>query len=67
LHLAQNVPNLFILETVRRHYLKDYPGLLTLTPGAVDGTFSAPEAPGLGVELAQGIERRPDVTVRVSK
>jgi L-alanine-DL-glutamate epimerase-like enolase superfamily enzyme len=67
LHLAQNVPNLFILESVRRHYLKDFAGLLTLSPGAVDGTFSAPDAPGLGVELAEGIERHPDVTVRSSK
>jgi galactonate dehydratase len=67
LHLAQNVPNLFILETVRRNYLKEYAGLVTLAPAAVEGTFSAPDAPGLGVELAAGIERRPDVTVRFAQ
>ncbi len=67
LHLAQNVPNLFILESVRRHYLKEYAGLVTLSPAAADGLFSAPDAPGLGVELAAGIERRPDVAVRFSK
>ena len=67
LHLAQNVPNLFILETVRRHYLRGYAGLVTLSPALVDGTFSAPDTPGLGVELAAGIERRPDVTVRFAQ
>jgi L-alanine-DL-glutamate epimerase-like enolase superfamily enzyme len=67
LHLAQNVPNLCILESVRRHYQKDYAGLVTLTPATSDGTFSAPEAPGLGVELTAGIERRPDVAVRLSQ
>jgi L-alanine-DL-glutamate epimerase-like enolase superfamily enzyme len=67
LHLAQNVPNLFILETVRRHYLREYAGLVTLSPASVDGMFSAPDTPGLGVELAAGIERRSDVTVRFAQ
>src|SRR5579871_1444325 len=31
LHLAANVTNLFILETVRRHYLDEYRGIVTQT------------------------------------
>jgi galactonate dehydratase len=64
LHLAANVPNLFILESVRRHYLKEYQGIVVNTGAAQDGWFSAPSAPGLGVELDAAIFARPDVRVR---
>lgn len=66
LHLAQNVPNLFILESVRRHYLKEYTGLVSWTGPAADGTLAAPDGPGLGVELDPGVWRRDDVTVRTT-
>jgi galactonate dehydratase len=64
LHLAQNVPNLFLLESVRRHYLKEYAGLVTFTGAATDGTLAAPDAPGLGVELDPSVWRRSDVVVK---
>ena len=64
LHLAQNLPNLFILESVRRHYLKEYAGLVTNMGRAHDGTLSAPDAPGLGVELDPSVFQRADVVTR---
>jgi galactonate dehydratase len=64
LHLAASVPNLFILESVRRHYLKEYQGVVVDTGAAQDGWFSAPSGPGLGVELDAAIFARPDVRAR---
>jgi L-alanine-DL-glutamate epimerase-like enolase superfamily enzyme len=56
LHLAANVTNLFILETVRRHYGEDYRGLVTQTYGElIDGWMPLPKGPGLGVELTNEI------------
>lgn len=66
LHLAQNLPNLFILESVRRHYLKEYEGFVTDMGPAERGTFSAPDSPGLGVELMPDVRNRDDVIVRTS-
>ncbi|MEZ5352138.1 MAG: mandelate racemase/muconate lactonizing enzyme family protein [Bryobacteraceae bacterium] len=62
-HLAANLPNLMILETVRRHYLDEYRGLLTADLVPVEGLLPLPEGPGLGVELAPDIAARPNVTV----
>jgi L-alanine-DL-glutamate epimerase-like enolase superfamily enzyme len=64
LHLAQNIPNLFILESVRRHCLEDYVGLVTFMGAAQEGTLAAPESPGLGVELDPAVWTRSDVTVK---
>jgi galactonate dehydratase len=65
LHLAQNLPNLFILESVRRHYLKEYQGLVSFTAPAEQGQLRAPEGPGLGIELDASVFQRSDVAVRV--
>jgi L-alanine-DL-glutamate epimerase-like enolase superfamily enzyme len=67
LHLAQNLPNLFILESVRRHYLKEYQGLVTFIGPAKNGMLCAPNAPGLGVELDPSVLARPDVVVRMTE
>jgi galactonate dehydratase len=64
IHFAAHVPNLFILESVRRHYLKEYVGLVTDTMPARGGFFEIPEAPGLGMDLAPGLLERSDVEVR---
>jgi len=64
LHLAQNLTNLFLLESVRRHYQQEYAGLVTETGAARDGWLRAPDAPGLGIELDPAVFRRPDVRVR---
>jgi L-alanine-DL-glutamate epimerase-like enolase superfamily enzyme len=63
LHLAANLTNLYILESVRRHYLDEYRGIVTHTPAPVDGEFALPPGPGLGVELCAEVIERPDVQV----
>jgi L-alanine-DL-glutamate epimerase-like enolase superfamily enzyme len=64
LHLAANLTNLYVLESVRRHYLDEYRGILTQTlPPAADGTFHLPPGPGLGVELCPEVLTRDDVHI----
>jgi L-alanine-DL-glutamate epimerase-like enolase superfamily enzyme len=62
-HLAANLPNLYILETVRRHYLDEYAGLTTTMLRPENGELPLPAGPGLGVELAPDIAMRAGVTV----
>jgi galactonate dehydratase len=66
-HLSANVTNLFIMETVRRHYGKEYDGLVTqkLLAGA-NGDLPLPPGPGLGVELSEEVLAREDAIVRRS-
>jgi L-alanine-DL-glutamate epimerase-like enolase superfamily enzyme len=64
LHLAANVPNLYICESVRRHYDDEYRGIVTTIFTARDGAFDLPSGPGLGVELTGETLRRPDATVQ---
>ena len=65
LHLSAAVPNLFVLESVRRHYLQDYRDVVSGTPAAAEGgVFQPPETPGLGVELSPALLSRADVAVR---
>ncbi len=63
LHLAANVTNLQILESVRRHYLDEYRGIVTDTLPPVHGEFALPPGPGLGVELCPEVFSRPDACV----
>lgn len=63
LHLAANVTNLYILETVRRHYSDEYRGIVDRAYPAVDGWMPLPEGPGLGVELLPEALRREDCTI----
>ena len=51
-HFAAAIPNLRILETVRRHYLDEYDGLLESMLVPEDGWLPLPEGPGLGVKLS---------------
>ena len=62
-HLAANVTNLYILESVRRHYLDEYRGIVTNTLPAIDGEIPLPPGPGLGIELAPEIFVRTDATI----
>jgi galactonate dehydratase len=63
LHVAANVVNLYILESVRRHYLDEYCGMVTQTLPPVNGEFPLPPGPGLGVELCPEVMAREDVQV----
>jgi len=49
-HLAANLPNLHNLETVRRHYLEEYRGIVTHPLAVVDGAvpLTAGSGPGRG-------------------
>jgi len=63
LHLAANVTNLYTLESVRRHYLDEYRGIVTRTLAPQHGEFPLPPGPGLGVELCGEVMEKEDVTV----
>lgn len=64
LHLAANVTNLYILETVRRHYGDEYRGLVTRTyEQTADGLMPLPGGPGLGVDLHEDVLRREDLVL----
>lgn len=63
LHLAANVTNLHICESVRRHYADEYRGIVTETYPACDGWLPVPDGPGLGVELHPDVLRREDLTI----
>ncbi len=63
LHLAANVTNLFIAESVRRHYSDEYRGIVTPLLPVKEGAFPLPPGPGLGVELTAEVLGRKDLTV----
>lgn len=63
LHLAANIPNLYILETVRRHYADEYNGIVTTTYPIQNGEFPLPSGPGLGIELTEQTLQHPDATI----
>lgn len=67
IHLGAHVPNLFILESVRRHYLREYVGLVDDPMPAAEGWIAVPEKPGLGMELSPSLWEREDVEVRVMR
>ncbi|MCC2669564.1 MAG: mandelate racemase [Armatimonadetes bacterium] len=67
IHLAAHVPNLFILESVRRHYLKEYVGLVNDTMPAENGFIPVPETPGHGMELDPSVLEREGVEVRFTR
>jgi galactonate dehydratase len=66
-HLSANVTNLYIMETVRRHYSEEYDGLVTrrLVAGA-SGELPLPPGPGLGVELSSEVLTSKDAIVKRS-
>ncbi len=66
-HFAANVTNLYIMESVRRHYNEEYEGLVTrlLVPES-SGDLPLPPGPGLGVELSSAVFTRKDAVVRRS-
>ncbi len=63
-HFAAALPNLRILESVRRHYLDEYDGLLDRTLVPASGSLPLPAGPGLGIRLNPERLARPDVELR---
>lgn len=59
--------NTLIQESVRAFYTGWYTELVTALPTVKDGEITLSEAPGLGIDLLPGIERRADAVVRVSR
>jgi galactonate dehydratase len=66
-HLAANLTNLAILESVRLHYNEAYTGVVETTLPVRDGRLPLPPGPGLGVSLRTEIAERPDATVDWSR
>lgn len=64
-HLAANLPNLYIMESVRKHYLEEYVGIVAHTLPAIQGEIPLPPGPGLGVELSPEVLRRKDVSIDI--
>ncbi|MFN0123394.1 MAG: mandelate racemase/muconate lactonizing enzyme family protein [Blastocatellia bacterium] len=62
MHMAASVPNLLMLESVRRNYLREYQGIVRDTGAATDGWLRPPDTPGHGAELDPAV--LPDVTIR---
>ena len=62
-HLSANLPNLFIMESVRRHYFEEYEGLMTRSLVPESGWLPLPPGPGLGVDLNPDVLARKDVVV----
>ena len=66
MHLAAAVPNLYIAESVRRHYGDEYVPIVGSIGGPHDGFFDLPEGPGLGMDLLPEVLERPDLVRRVT-
>ena len=64
LHLAANLTNLQIVESVRRHYADEYTAIVGELASPRDGYFDLPPGPGLGIDLAPGVFERPDLIRR---
>jgi len=65
-HLAAATPNLRYQESVRAYLRVVYPEMVTVVPDVVDGMIAAPETPGLGTELLEGLGSRPGAEVRTT-
>ena len=63
MHLAANLTNLYIVESVRRHYNDEYTGLMTNRLVPENGEFGLPPGPGLGVELDSSLLVRTGVEI----
>lgn len=65
LHAATALTNFYILESVFHLYNDVYPYFIQDVPVPVNGFATAPERPGLGVELRDEAVRNGDVTAEV--
>ncbi|MBM3812097.1 MAG: mandelate racemase/muconate lactonizing enzyme family protein [Acidimicrobiia bacterium] len=63
IHVATSLTNFYIMESVHHLYNDLYPHFLKEVPKPENGFVTAPETPGLGVELREEALERGDVTV----
>ncbi|MEZ5354444.1 MAG: mandelate racemase/muconate lactonizing enzyme family protein [Bryobacteraceae bacterium] len=63
IHVATSLTNFYIMESVYHLYNDLFPHFLKDVPHPVDGFVTAPERPGLGVELRDEVLRNGDVRV----
>ena len=63
IHVATSLTNFSIMESVYHLYNDLYPHFLKNVPAPVNGYVTAPEGPGLGIELREEVLRNGDVTV----
>ena len=63
IHLTLHLTNLFILESVRRHYLVQYDNLVTGSVQVEDGHLTVPETPGLGIDLKPELLNAPGIEI----
>jgi L-alanine-DL-glutamate epimerase-like enolase superfamily enzyme len=64
MHLAAAIPNLYIAESVRRHYAEEYTPVTGPLDGPCDGFFSLPRGRGLGLDLLPSVLDRGDLVRR---
>jgi galactonate dehydratase len=63
IHTATALNNFYIMESVYHLYNDLYPHFLKMVPAPENGFVTAPDTPGLGVELREQVLRNGDVTV----
>ena len=66
-HFSMHARNALIQESVRAFYTGWYTELVTALPKAENGMITISDAPGLGLELLPGLEKRADAIVRLSR
>jgi L-alanine-DL-glutamate epimerase-like enolase superfamily enzyme len=65
-HLSLNAPNAVLQESVRAFYTGWYRDVTTDLPQVEQGMITAPEGPGLGMDLLPDIQNRKDAIQRIS-
>ncbi|MCW5980796.1 MAG: twin-arginine translocation signal domain-containing protein [Bryobacteraceae bacterium] len=63
IHTASSLNNFYIMESVYHLYNDLYPHFLRNVPRPVDGYVTAPEAPGLGLELREEAFKNGDAVI----
>ncbi|WP_226575745.1 mandelate racemase/muconate lactonizing enzyme family protein [Acuticoccus sediminis] len=66
-HLALAAPNIVEQEFTRAFYYGWYHRLVTQLPPIENGMITVPDGPGLGLELAEGLERAEDAISIVTR
>jgi L-alanine-DL-glutamate epimerase-like enolase superfamily enzyme len=63
IHTATSLVNFYIMESVYHLYNDVYPHFLKNVPAPVDGYVTAPETPGLGIEIREEAFRNGDAVI----